>query len=164
MMSPRRINIRLCRVGRMCLPPNRVGAALVEGAIVLTVFLTIIFAMFDMGLAVMRQNTLAEAARRLAREASLHGEKAAVDRTLWGPARRFESADAATEVATVARSKLLVVRPADVQIEMIWPDGYARPGDRVTVVLTYQHKTTLPFLFGSQPLELRGESTMRIER
>ena len=142
---------------------SRRGAALVEGAIVLTVFLTIIFAMFDLGLAVMRENTLAEAARRLAREASLRGEKAAADRPLWGPASRIETADAPTDLASTARSKLLMVDPADVQIEVTWPDGRNRSGDRVTVVLTYQHHTTLPFLFGSEPLELRGESTMRIE-
>ena len=50
---------------------RRPGAALLEGTIVLAVFLTIIFAMFDIGLAVMRQNSLAEAARRLARTAIL---------------------------------------------------------------------------------------------
>ena len=143
---------------------SRSGAALVEGAIVLTVFLTIIFALFDLGLAVMRENTLAEGARRLAREASLRGEKAAVDRTDWGPIRRIESADDNTELATAARSKLLMVDPGAVQIDVIWPDGRNRPGDRVTVVLTYEHHTTLPFLFGSEPLQLRGESTMRIER
>jgi hypothetical protein len=159
-------NSLLCAAARLKAvhQPARSGAALVEGAIVLTMFLTIIFALFDLGLAVMRENTLAEAARRLAREASLRGEKAAVDRTLWGPTPRLETADAATELASTARSKLLTVDPADVQIEVSWPDGRNRSGDRVTVVLTYQHHTTLPFLFGSQPLELRGESTMRIER
>jgi hypothetical protein len=174
-MTPRRaLSDQSCRpvrkaagrveLGTTSFGQARRGAALVEGAIVLTVFLTIIFALFDLGLAVMRENTLAEAARRLAREASLRGEKAALDRPLWGPAPRVEAADAATEVANTARSKLLMVDPADVQVEISWPDGRNRSGDRVTVVLTYEHHTTLPFLFGSEPLELRGESTMRIER
>jgi hypothetical protein len=112
----------------------------------------------------MRENTLAEGARRLARQASLRGEKSAIDHAEWGPVRRIESADDSTELATAARSKLLMVDPGAVQIDVIWPDGRNRPGDRVTVVLTYEHHTTLPFLFGSEPLELRGESTMRIER
>ncbi len=142
----------------------RGGAALVEGSIVLTVFLTIIFVLFDLGLAVMRENTLAETARRLAREASLRGEKAAVDRIPWGPGSRLETADDVTDLANTARSRLMMMEPGSVQIDVTWPDGGNRPGDRVTVILTYQHQTTLPFLFGSQPLELRGESTMRIER
>lgn len=142
----------------------RRGAALVEGAIVLTAFLTMIFAMFDLGLAVMRRNTLAEAARLTAREASLRGEGAAADRTPWGPSGRTEMADDASELAATARSRLVVLDPARVLIDVAWPDGRNRSGDRVTVVLSYQHHTILPFLFGSQPLELRGESTMRIER
>ena len=101
---------------------NHRGAALVEGAIVLTVF----FALFDLGLAVMRVNTLAESARRFARQASLRGEKAAIDHDDWGPTRHIESADGHTELATSARSRLLMVDPGAAQIDVTWPDGRNR--------------------------------------
>lgn len=150
-------------VRRIARNRRRRGVALVESSIVLTVFLVIIFAMFDLGLAVMRENTLAEAARRLAREAAIHGEKASPDRATWGPARHTATAAAGSEIAGAIRGSLVTLDPASVQIDITWPDADNRIGDRVTVVLTYQHHTTLPFLFGSGPLELRGESTMRIE-
>ena len=142
---------------------RRHGVALVESSIVLTVFLVIIFAMFDLGLAVMRENTLAEAARRLARAAAVHGEKAAPERSTWGPARHTATAAVDSEIAATIRGSLVTLDPASVQIDITWPDGENRVGDRVTVAVTYQHHTTLPFLFGSGPLELCGESTMRIE-
>jgi len=141
----------------------RTGAALVEGAIVLGVFLTIIFAMFDLGLAVMRQNSLAEGARRLARTAIVHGDLAAPEMTIWGPLSYSGSAGENHEIAAALRPGLVTMNPDDVSIEVTWPDGDNRTGDRVLVRVEYAHRTILPSLFGSSSLPLRAESTMRVE-
>jgi hypothetical protein len=135
----------------------------VEGTIVLGVFLTAVFAMFDLGLAVMRENALAEAARRLARAAIVHGELAAPEFSPWGPAPYTGNASDDSEIADAIRPALVTLNPAGVTIDVNWPDGGNRTGDRVVVRLQYRHHTILPRLFGSGPLLLRGESTMRVE-
>lgn len=141
----------------------RAGAALLEGTIVLAVFLTIIFAMFDLGLAVMRQNSLAEAARRLARTAIVHGDLAPPEHTAWGPDQYTGTAEADHEIADAVRAGLVTMNPADVSINVSWPDGDNRTSDRVVVSVEYSHRTILPSLFGGSSLQLRAESTMRIE-
>lgn len=138
------------------------GAALLEGTIVLLVFLAIVFAMFDLGVAVMRENTLAEAARRLAREAIVHGDLAPPERSSWGPGRYLGNAADNTEIADAVRPALVTLEPRNVAIDVAWPDGDNRTGDRITVVLEYSHRTILPGILGSS-LGLRGEATMRIE-
>lgn len=151
---------RIPPVGRRC---ARSGAALLEGTIVLTVFLLIIFAMFDLGLAVMRQNSLAESARRLARTAIVHGDLATPEYTSWGPLQYSGNADDNHEIANSVRTGLITMNPADVAIEVTWPDGDNRSGDRVIVSIEYPHRTILPSLFGGSSLNLRAESTMRVE-
>ncbi len=57
---------------------------MVEMAIVLLLFLTLVFGMLDLGLGVYRFNELSQAAREVAREAVVHGEYA--DKLgPWGP-------------------------------------------------------------------------------
>jgi hypothetical protein len=142
---------------------RRPGAALLEGTIVLAVFLTIIFAMFDLGLAVMRQNSLAEVARRLARTAIVHGDLAPPEHSSWGPLPYSGTADDDHEIADAVRAGLVTMNPADVSVSVTWPDGDNRTSDRVIVAVEYPHRTMLPSLFGSAPMNLRAESTMRIE-
>jgi Flp pilus assembly protein TadG len=141
----------------------RHGAAVLEGVIVLAVFLTMVFALFDLGLAVLRQNALAEGARRLAREAIVHGKLAEPQRTSWGPTQFSATAAANSDVARAIRPALVTLNPADVQVQVTWPDGDHRSGDRVSVVVRYAHRTILPRVFGSSTLQLHAESTMRIE-
>lgn len=155
--------LETCRARPMRDPATRSGAALLEGTIVLAVFLTMIFAMFDLGLAVMRQNSLAEAARRLARTAIVHGDLAPPEHAAWGPGRYTGNANSDDEVADAVRAGLVTMDPANVTIDVSWPDGDNRTGDRVVVAVAYRHRTILPSLFGSAPLELRADSSMRIE-
>lgn len=137
---------------------------MLEGAVVLGVFVTIIFSLFDLGLAVLRQNTLAEAARRLAREAIVHGERASPDRSVWGPSQLSGNAGDGSELATVLEQALVTLDPAEVTYDLSWPDSDNRSGDRVSVILQYPHRAILPRLFGAGALALRSESTMYIER
>ncbi|MFO1092919.1 MAG: TadE family protein [Planctomycetaceae bacterium] len=142
---------------------TRYGAAVLEGVIVLTVFLTMVFALFDLGLAALRQNALAEGARRLAREAIVHGDLAGPQRTSWGPAQFTGTAADASEIGRAIRPALVTLNPADVQVQITWPDNDNSSGDRVSIRVACAHRTILPRLFGSSTLQLRAESTMRID-
>ena len=72
-----------CPNERVC----RRGAAMVEAAIILPVFLLLIFGMIDVGMGVFRNNLLSEAARHGARQAIVHGAFAPTgwDGGPWGP-------------------------------------------------------------------------------
>src|SRR4051812_11879755 len=65
---------------------TRRGVAILECALVLPVMLFLLFSMLDLGLAAVRYNALAEASRRIAREAILHGATAPTASGMWGPA------------------------------------------------------------------------------
>lgn len=158
-MGPVRLATRCLRTER----GRRSGSAILEGTIVLGVFLTIIFAMLDVGIAVMRENTLAEAARRLARGAIVHGKLAPPEYSEWGPQTYAGHAGDGSEMAEAICPTLVTLEPADVRFELSWPDGDNRTGQRVIAVVEYDHTTTLPFLLGSSPLHLRAESTMRVD-
>jgi len=144
-------------------PAARGGATIVETAIVLGVFLLILLASLDLGLAVLRRNTLSEAARRLARSASLHGVRAAPERTVWGPAPYVGTAGDGSEYADAVDDILVTMNEADVSLSVVWLDGDNRTGDRVRAQLEMTHRTIVPGLFGPGGLRLRSASVMRIE-
>jgi hypothetical protein len=141
----------------------RRGVTTLESAIVISVFLAILLGTLDLGLAVLKFNTLAEAARRLARSATVHGEKAAPESTSWGPATHSGTAADRTEYADAIKDILVVMRPEDVRIRIEWPDDDNRSGDRVRVQLDTNHDTIIPFVFGSRGLALNATSVMHIE-
>ena len=70
---------------RSCLRRLRRGATAIELAIVLTLFLTLVFGMLDLGIAVFRYHIVCEAARQGARQAIVHG-KLSDKLGTWGPA------------------------------------------------------------------------------
>lgn len=142
---------------------RRTGAVIVEGALVLGVFLTILLASLDLSLAVLIDNTLADGARRLARAAIVRGEGSAGLTTPWGPTSFMGSADGNTEFADAIRQILVAVDPADVQIAVDWPDGGNGEGDRVEVTLTSEYQAIFASLLGADPYLLQATSTMRIE-
>jgi hypothetical protein len=143
---------------------RRRGSALVEGAIVLPVFLLMLLCMLDLGLAVLRSNMLSDAARRLAREATVRGEMAPPRRSAWGPHDFTGTAGDGSPAALAVEPFLVAVRPNEVHITIVWPDGGNADNQRVEVVVSYDHHPVLPWLYGATgPLHLRAESTMRIE-
>ena len=140
--------------------PSRAGAVMVEGVIVLGVFLTILLASLDLSLAVLIDNSLADAARRLGREAIVHGAASA---NPWGPTSFQGFADGNSEYAAAIRDFLIVVDPGDVEISVDWPDGGNQDGHRVEVTLSSDYAAIVSSLFGSDPYLLQATSTMRIE-
>ena len=70
---------------------KRRGTALVEAAIVTSVFVALVFGMIDLGIALFQKHVASEAARQGARNAIVHGYLAPSDSTMnaWGPTPSF---------------------------------------------------------------------------
>ena len=140
----------------------RRGATIVESAFVLGVLLMVLFGMFDVGLAAMRQNTLTEAARLLARSAIVHGALASTQSGVWGAGTISATGADASPPASVVRPLLPTMNPSAVSLTLRWLDGDNQPGHRVVATLSYQHQPMVPFILGSGPINLSATSTMRI--
>ena len=134
-----------------------------EGAIVLGVVLIFLLGMFDLATAVLRFNILSEAARRGAREAIVRGELSEPERESWGPTPFNGTAADSSEIALLIQSALVSLDPTDVSITAEWPDGGNARDDRVRVGVSYSHNLIFSYLFGSEPVVLKGASTMRIQ-
>lgn len=140
---------------------DRRGAVLVEGAVVLSVLLLLLFGILDLGLAVARHDVLAATARDVARAAIVRGAAATPELVAWGPATYSGTAADSSEIAQAVVASLAVMTPAEVAVDVTWPDGGNQEGNRVRVELRYVHQgLTLLGLGGG--LNLRAESTMQI--
>lgn len=140
---------------------RRRGVTVVESAIVLGTFLMMMLATLDLGLAVLRQNSLDAAAQQLARAAMVRGELSAGRQTAWGPAPYTARAAHPTEMATTVRERLITMDPQQVLFHVDWPDTGNHLGARVRVRMAYRHRAILPLLYGGH-LDLRSECIMRI--
>ncbi|MGE3317209.1 MAG: TadE/TadG family type IV pilus assembly protein [Planctomycetaceae bacterium] len=134
----------------------------VEAALVLGVFLVALFSMLDLALLVLHQNTLIEASRRLSREAMVHGEKSAPERTTWGPATISGTAADNNDCGAALRPELVTFDHALVAYTIEWPDGSNTPDDAVRVTLAFNYTPLVPFVLGTSEIPLLAVSTMRI--
>jgi Flp pilus assembly protein TadG len=147
--------------------PNRRGAALVEAAIVLPVFLTLALGMIDLGIAVFQNNAVAEASRQGARIASVHGLKAARLGN-WGTTSYTGSGNASDTIPTAMRNggALAGLKPANVTIAVSWPDGGNDPdvltGNRVQVTMSTNWTPIISYVFGGRTVTLTATSTVLI--
>jgi len=141
---------------------QRNGVSAVECVVVLSVWLLIIFATFDICLAAFRYDTLSEVARLIARQAIVRGEQSAPESTPWGPETYAGSAADDTEVGQVARTLLPTMNADDVTIQIEWIDGGNAEDDRIYVRVEYVHQPLSPFQVVADGLLLTGNSTMRI--
>ncbi len=142
--------------------PLRRGAAAVEGAVVIGVFLVVLFGMLDVGMAVLRQNTLSEGVRRLARAAIVHGSIARDTSTAWGPATLSGLASDGSGPAATIQPILIAMDASRVTFMLEWLDGDTQPDHRVRATLTYEHVPMVPLILGTAPINLSASSTMRI--
>jgi len=142
---------------------HRSGVAAVEAAVVLSVFLVVLLGSLDLGLAVLKNNTLAEAARRLARAAIVRGSSSSSIHTVWGPTTYNGTANDGSQYAKVVNGVLVAVNSADVKLRLEWPDGGNDSGNRVSATVTTTYQPMIASIFGSSPYTLHASSTMRIE-
>jgi len=141
---------------------TRSGVATVEGAVVLSAWLLIVFATFDLTLAAFRYDALSEVARMVARRGIVRGATAAPDATPWGPETYTATADADDEVGQLVQTLLPTMDAESVEIEIEWIDGGNQEDQRIAVQVEYLHQPLSPFTAFSGGLLLSGSSTMRI--
>jgi Flp pilus assembly protein TadG len=142
--------------------PGRRGAAMIETAIVLLVLLTMVFAMFDLGLAVLRRSIVAHSARQVARQASVHGTMGESRRGQWGPEALSMAANADDEIAAAARRYMSGLDLEQTTLELEWPDGDSEPESRVRVTVSTRHQPFVGFVFGSGAWTLSSSTTVQI--
>jgi len=142
---------------------SRQGATLVETAIVLSVFITLVLGMVDLGYGVFKQHVLSQAARQLARKAIVRGELAQRF-NVWGPEEIDMTADVEHEVISSVSDKLVGWNLDEVNVNVSWPDGGNDPrnGDRIHVDISAPFRPTMTFILGNPSITLRGKSTMYV--
>tara|TARA_R110002049_G_scaffold2750_1_gene21314 strand:+ start:9982 stop:10458 length:477 start_codon:yes stop_codon:yes gene_type:complete len=140
----------------------RKGATLVEAAITLPLMLWILLSMLDLGLAAVRFNALAEAARRVCRQAIIHGQDAGEITSAWGPEAYEATAATASPMVAPAATAIPTMAPDEVSIRIAWPDGDNAPRDRVETQLQYTHEPLLSGLMPWGPFQLDASCTMSI--
>jgi hypothetical protein len=143
---------------------------------------TLTFGMIDVGIALFHQHVVSEAARQGARQAIVHGYRAASGTTMnaWGPTPPYfptltghslyagstsvtvPASDPADELAATIAPYLAGLDPTSVTITIQWPDGNNDVGNRVTVSVTTTYQPPVAFLFGDRPVEIGGSSTLTI--
>jgi Flp pilus assembly protein TadG len=147
---------------RRILNPRRRAATLLESAVVLPVCLFMLLGMIELTIVLVRHTVMAEAARRVARAAMVHGASALPSQGQWGPAPL--DLDAADDhlAAAIARDVLMTLEPSQVQISVRWPDADNESDDRVEVNVTLVHQPMVTFPGFYDQLTLSGRSVMRI--
>jgi len=141
---------------------TRRGVTLVESAIVLSICLLLLLGMLELSMALVRHTVMAEAARRVARAAIVHGAKARPEQGEWGPASIATTAAGAHPAAAIARDTLMTIDPSQVQIAIEWLDAGNQADQRVQVAVTYTHYPIVPVPGWYDHLDLQSVSTMRI--
>ena len=99
------------------------GATLVECAIALPVMFFVLFALLDLGLAATRSNTLAEVARKIAREAVLHGSLSPSSNGTWGPNPYAGTVADGSPIVASAQNMVPTMSADDVSVQVTWPDN-----------------------------------------
>lgn len=142
---------------------SRRGATLVEMAIVMSVFISLVLGMLDLGYGVFKQHVLSQAARQLTRKAVVRGQLAQRLRA-WGPEEIDMTADSEHEVISSISNQLVGWNLDEVNVRVSWPDGGndSRDGDRVHVDISAPFRPTMTFIFGNPSLTLHGKSTMYV--
>ena len=127
----------------------RHGATLIEAALVTVALLSLLLGTLDMGIAVLRYNMLAEAARTGARMAIVHGSDASPEMVAWN------STLAATQIKT-ALGPLLAgsgVAASDFTVTVTYEQSAGtdavKPGRPVTVVVSHNWAPIVTFLFAN---------------
>jgi Flp pilus assembly protein TadG len=155
---------------------------MVEAVIAVTVFLTLVFLMLNLGIVLFRKHVVTEAARQGARSAIVHGYLASNNPAVnvWGPTPPYFAAptsqslyssstcwtvkadDTTDDLANTIRPYLVGLDPGAVTIQIEWPDGDNALGNRVTVSVTASDPNLIPFSPGGGPITIGASSTMTI--
>jgi Flp pilus assembly protein TadG len=151
--------------------PSRRGAALVEAAVVVPVFLTFVLGMIDLANGVFLQHGISYAARQAARQASVHGSLTSAspysswNGGAWGPSTYGPvTANTNDPKAQAVANNLGGLDTSQVYVTYQWPDGanVAESDNRVQVTVTTNWTPVITSIFGANPIALTATSTMPI--
>jgi Flp pilus assembly protein TadG len=142
--------------------PLRRGVAVFEAAVVLVVFLSILFVMLDLGLIVLYYNLLCDGASHLCREAIVHGSMSAPQETMWGPGTVTGNMADGSDYSGAIQQDLVSLTLKDVNYSLVWLSDANQPNDQVQATLTYQYTPMIPYVLGSEPITLKAVATMRV--
>ena len=144
---------------------------MLETAIVLTVFLTLVFGMIELSISNLHEHIVNQGARQAARIAIVHGTLAPPKLAEWSPSTittsgspNFTYSIPGTDtgvVGTAIQPYLTGLNLDDTTVTLQWLDGDAKAGSRVRVRVETAHQPFLTFPF-STGWTLAGESTMQI--
>ena len=140
--------------------PRR-GAAMLETALVLTVFLTLAFGMLELSITNLNEHIVNNAARQAVRIASVHGTMAPPKMTQWGPGTMSIAATDTGELGTAIQPYLTGVDLSKTTVTLTWLDGNANPESRVQATVVTTHKPMLSFLFKTNWI-ITGKSILQI--
>jgi hypothetical protein len=149
---------------------NRRGAAVLELAIILPVFIVLTFGILDLGVGMFRYHVLANAARQAARRAIVHGEHANAIIKPWGPPTiNVLASDDGTPIVDghdVAgypdgiQSLLVGCNLEETTIKLEWIDGSNALQKQVRATVTSPY--TPLALLSLHTVTLQASSTMQI--
>jgi Flp pilus assembly protein TadG len=141
---------------------RRRGAAMVEAAIVLSIFLIMVFAMLDLGSAVFQRTVTGSLAHEAARLASIHGELASPQMSQWGSSTYTATASATDQIMTAIRPYLGVLDPTTTTVKLEWLDGNNSPESRIRATVTTTRNPLVISLFGATAWQFSASTTMQI--
>lgn len=141
---------------------SRRGVTAIESAIVLVTVFMVLFVVFAMGLTTFQYNTVSAVARQVARAATVHGSSAPPQVSAWGPAPYSGNAADGSQIAAAAAPLLATIAPADVAINVTWPDGGNAVNNRVQVVVSYTRSAWVPLVPLAGSMTLTATSTLPI--
>jgi hypothetical protein len=146
---------------------RRRGSTLVEFALVVTVFLTLILGVVDLATFVTRLNAVNQAARLGVRAGSVHGLLAITtwNGGPWGPSQYGPS----TVSTHLSDPQVVALLPAlgglntsTVQVTYSWPDGSNATEKNVRVTVSATWTPTVSMIFGVGTRTVTAASTMPI--
>jgi Flp pilus assembly protein TadG len=148
-------------------PQVRRGAAMVEVAIYLPIFLLLVLVMIELALLVFRYNWVSQTARQGARMAIVRGsmapgEGATPIMNAWGPATYEAPATATDEIMRSFQPFMTLLDPAQTAVRLEWPDSNNDPGSKVRVTVTTSHTGFVSAMFAGTSWQLSGSSMMEI--
>ncbi len=140
---------RLGKVGRFV--RNTAGATAVEFALLLPVLLLVILGIVEGGRTFLALHALEKVAGDGVRYASLRGSES-------------ESPVTQAQVEEFVKSRAAGLVAAELDVNLVWPDGNNDPGNRVTVQVAYDHEPLFGDFVGWEAFHFERASTLSIMR
>lgn len=143
---------------------RRQGATLVESAITLSAFLMLVLGTLDLGIGVLRYNTLSAAARIGGRAAIVHGSLAPPELAAWDDQSGTDGVSAVILPLLNAEG----IQDESITVAVTYADGPDKgtttndPGDTVTVQVSVPYKPAFGALLGLSNVTLTARTTMSI--